>query len=115
MRRWRWYRDGRIAGNSSQAETLEEFGYAVGSLNFIGKFYVTPGGSSERIFLFGAEIRSAGKVAEGGGMAAEDEDIRLVEFPLANLDRLLGEVEDAKTLVGLYWLKHHLQAASSDT
>jgi nudix-type nucleoside diphosphatase (YffH/AdpP family) len=94
---------------AAKRETLEEIGYAVENLEFIARFYVTPGGSSERIFLYYAEVGSADKIAAGGGVASEGEDIELIEFPMADLDRLLREVEDAKTLVGLYWLQKRNQ------
>jgi hypothetical protein len=43
---------------------------------------VSPGGSSERIHLSHVEVRDADKVAQGGGVAAENEDICVVEWTL---------------------------------
>ena len=88
-------------------ELLEETGYRTTQAEPVATFYVTPGGSSERIALWYAEVRSSDKVQPGGGVAAEHEDIRLVEVPLDGLDALVdsGEIADAKTLVGLMWLQ----------
>ena len=37
-------------------EILEETGYQVRELKYIGKFYLSPGGSSERLFLYYGEV-----------------------------------------------------------
>ena len=94
-------------------EVLEEVGYEIGTLEPIATFYVSPGGSSERVFLHYAEVTDAGKVGDGGGVGAEGEDIRTVELTLEELDRLLatGSIQDAKTLVGLQWLQQRLDPA----
>ena len=91
-------------------EILEETGYEVDRLERIICFYPTPGITSERIVLYYAETRGAAPVAAGGGLAAEHEDIQVVELPLAEafaqLDR--GEITDGKTLIGLMWLRERL-------
>jgi nudix-type nucleoside diphosphatase (YffH/AdpP family) len=94
-------------------EVLEELGYQVGTVEPIACFYVSPGGSSERILLYYAEVSSAGRVGPGGGVASEDEDIEVVEVPVSELERLLttGELQDAKTLIGLQWLRARLEKA----
>ena len=48
-------------------EILEETGYVVEELAFISMFYLSPGGSSERIHLYCAEVDAAARRAEGGG------------------------------------------------
>jgi nudix-type nucleoside diphosphatase (YffH/AdpP family) len=104
---------GETAEAAIRREVLEEVGYEVERLEPIAEFYVTPGGSSERILLYYAEVTDAGKVADGGGVASEDEDIRTVELSLADVERLLatGGLQDAKTLVGVQWLQNRLQRA----
>jgi nudix-type nucleoside diphosphatase (YffH/AdpP family) len=91
-------------------EILEETGYRVEQLVHISDFYLSPGGSSERIFLFCAEISGAGPQEKGGGLAVENEDIRLLELStveaFGQLDR--GEIRDAKTIVALMWLRGRL-------
>ena len=105
------------AGESPESavrrEVLEEAGYEIEALESIATVYVSPGGSSERVFLYYAEVTTADKVAEGGGVKSEGEDIRTVALPLAELDAFLavGSVQDAKTLVGLQWLQRRLGPA----
>jgi nudix-type nucleoside diphosphatase (YffH/AdpP family) len=49
-------------------EVLEEAGYRIaeGSIEPIGAFYVSPGGSSERVFLYYVQVRDADRVEAGG-------------------------------------------------
>lgn len=89
----------------ARRELVEEIGYGVNTLIPVAEFFVSPGGCSERIFLFYAEVNSGQKIADGGGVAGEHENIRLEKIPvprlLTMLDRL--EINDAKTLIGLQW------------
>jgi nudix-type nucleoside diphosphatase (YffH/AdpP family) len=86
-------------------EILEEIGYQVRDMEYIATFYLSPGGSSERIFLYYAEVGESDRVEAGGGAAGEHEDIRLVEYSKSEIDAALdrGEIEDAKTLVAVQW------------
>ncbi|GLV54931.1 ADP-ribose diphosphatase [Dictyobacter sp. S3.2.2.5] len=95
-------------------EIHEEIGYQVHELTPIATFYVSPGGSSERIFLFYAEVTSADRVSNGGGLATEHEDIELIEVSFDELWDVLkrGEIRDAKTLIAVQWLQHKWQTSS---
>jgi ADP-ribose pyrophosphatase len=88
-------------------ELIEEIGYKVEALEHIGDFYVSPGGSTEKIFLYYAEVRNIDKVAKGGGVKQENEDIRNLEYPWEKILRMLdnNEFNDAKTIIALMWLK----------
>ncbi len=92
----------------ARRELLEEAGYRARELEFVGSFYLTPGGSSERIFLFFAEVEDVDRVDRGGGLEVEGEDIEVVEIEEAEIWRALdaGEIVDAKTLVGLLRYRH---------
>ena len=88
-------------------ELEEEIGYRVTSLQHVSTFYLSPGGLSERIFLFYARVSTTQRVSVGGGLAAEGENIRVVTLPVQEaLHRLQsGRILDAKTIIGLQWLK----------
>ena len=96
---------GRDAVSVARAELLEEAGYAVGDLELIGTFYVSPGGTSERIYLYLAHAHR--KIGSGGGLTDEHEDIQVVEIPLDDAMKMVetGEICDAKTIIGLQCLK----------
>jgi ADP-ribose pyrophosphatase len=91
---------------SIRREIREEIGYEAKELTHIATFYVSPGGTSERIILFYGEVGDADRVSAGGGLASEHEDIQLVELTLPDLWRALenGDIVDAKTLVAAQWL-----------
>jgi ADP-ribose pyrophosphatase len=88
-------------------ELEEEIGYRSSGLHLIATFYVSPGGTSERIHLYYIMVNDSDKVTDGGGLEHEGEDIRLVELPVAEIFRRMdhGEINDAKTLIGLQWLR----------
>ena len=88
-------------------ELLEEVGYQVESLVSVMTFYLSPGASSERLFLYYGSVQAMSKVARGGGNPGEGEDIRTVVVPLDTaLDKIAsGAIVDAKTIVGLQWIK----------
>lgn len=98
--------EGESPEDCIRREILEEVGYEVTDIGRIATFYVSPGGSSERIHLFSAQVDSGVRAGAGGGLASEQEDVELVVVPFADLPGLLanGEVVDAKTIIGLSWL-----------
>ncbi|OBX22174.1 MULTISPECIES: NUDIX domain-containing protein [Bizionia] len=109
---------GSLEGNEDpeqrvKMEVEEEIGYQVNGLDFISSFFVSPGGSSERIFLYYAEVNSSDKVFKGGGMIAEKEDIQLVKMPVNDVHILFknNQVRDAKTIIGIQWFlgKHRIK------
>ena len=83
-------------------EILEETGHEVCNLQHVSTFYLTPGGSSERIFIYYGEVAADDRCEPGGGLADENEDIEVVEIAV---DR--GEIVDAKTLIALMWFRNH--------
>ena len=97
--------EGRDAVSVARAELLEEAGYEVADLELISRFYVSPGGTSERIYLYlGLAHR---KIGSGGGLVGEHEDIQVVEIPLDEAMKMVetGEICDAKTIIALQWLR----------
>ena len=89
-------------------ETLEETGYQIKSPELICKFFSSPGGSSERVFLYFAQVSEVAKPSKGGGIG--DEDIRVVQITVDELfDRLAKrQIEDAKLVIAAYWLQARL-------
>ncbi len=95
------------AVQTANHELLEEAGYEVdGEWNYIAAFYPSPGGTSERIHLYWAEIDRRRKSGEGGGLIEEGENVQVVELPLSRAMEMLrnGEIRDAKTIIALQHL-----------
>lgn len=88
-------------------ELMEEIGYHVASFRKVASFFVSPGGTSERIHLYYAAISPKDKIARGGGLASEGEDVRMVTLGVqeALYKISTGEIMDAKTIIGLQWLQ----------
>ena len=82
-------------------EAMEETGYQIKNVKLLARIFSSPGGISERVYIFYAEV--AGRENAGGGLASEDEDIRVMELPVGKVYAMLrrGELEDAKTVIGL--------------
>jgi len=112
---------GVIDGEEAAEETIrreieEEIGYKVaGDLIHIATFYVSPGASSELVALYYAEVSNADHDGKGGGLASENEDIKLEEWSPVTLWQALenGAIRDAKTLVAVLWLQKRLTSLHS--
>ncbi|MDQ6990746.1 MAG: NUDIX domain-containing protein [Mariprofundaceae bacterium] len=68
--------DGEDAETAGRRECLEEVGYQPTSMTYLGKYYSTPGGSSEHITVYLGFIDKSKPIHDGGGVADEHEDIR---------------------------------------
>jgi ADP-ribose pyrophosphatase len=92
---------------SIKREIREEIGYEANELTHIATFYVSPGGTCERVLLYYGEVGEADRVSAGGGLASEQEDLQLVELTLPDLWQALenGDIVDAKTLIAAQWFR----------
>lgn len=92
--------DGDDSAATARREALEEAGLRLGPLEPVADAWSSPGISTERVSLFLAPYRSADRVAEGGGLADEHEEIEIVEMPLSDVAALAdgGGLRDLKTL-----------------
>ncbi len=92
---------------SIRRELIEEIGYNVKELKLIHTFYPSPGGSSEKIYLFYAPVSETSRVSKGGGISSSGEYIRVIDLPIEEAIRKADHLEiiDAKTIIGLQWLK----------
>jgi nudix-type nucleoside diphosphatase (YffH/AdpP family) len=90
-------------------EAMEETGYRISAPRPIGTFFASPGGTSERVFLYFAEVVAADRTGPGGGIPGE-EDIALIRLSIDELFCRLesNQIEDAKLAIAAYWLKDHL-------
>jgi ADP-ribose pyrophosphatase len=88
-------------------EVEEEVGYRIDRLQFITEGYVSPGGTTEMISIYFAEVSQ--KTGSGGGLATEDEEIEIVELTRAEM--LAFSFKDFKTIIAVMWTRHnhHLQ------
>jgi GDP-mannose pyrophosphatase NudK len=93
-------------------EAFEELGVIVRNVTHINDCFCSPGAFSEKISLFIADYSPEDRVAAGGGLASEHEDIEVIEVPLVNAYEMVatGDIVDAKTII---LLQHAMLAARS--
>jgi 8-oxo-dGTP pyrophosphatase MutT (NUDIX family) len=97
--------EGEAPLETGKRELAEEIGKQAEHWEPLGSFYTSPGFADEEVFLFLATGIS--DVAERGA-AAEDERIDIEVRPLTDLDAILAETKDSKTLIGLHELRRRL-------
>jgi ADP-ribose pyrophosphatase len=90
---------------AARRELEEETGYRASRWRALASFWTAPGFATERMHLFLAtDLRLADP--EGRRRPEEDERLHLVRLPWREAVALAeaGEIRDAKSLVGLFWL-----------
>ncbi|MBE7183019.1 MAG: NUDIX hydrolase [Methylobacterium mesophilicum] len=87
------------AAACARREALEEAGLRLDALEPLGAFWPMPGTATERIHLFLAPYGAADRIAEGGGLADENEAIELSEMGFAEAFAAAdaGRIADLKT------------------
>ena len=87
-----------------KAEVEEETGFRVSSVQKVFEAYMSPGSVTEKLYFYIAEYDAADKTGAGGVIAAEGEDIEVLEWPLASALAAIesGLIVDGKTIMLLY-------------
>jgi len=101
---------GEPSEDAVKREAIEEVGYKLRNIEKVATFYTSPGYTTERMFVYYAEVTNADKVAEGGGMEEENEYIETVAFTLDELNNAIqnDKLNDSKTIIAAnYLLKKH--------
>lgn len=93
--------DGDDPMTTAKKEAEEESGYRVEEIQPAMSAFSTPGSVTEKLFLFIAEYDASSRISSGGGLAAEGEDIEVLELDIdAALGMIeTGEIADAKTIM----------------
>jgi GDP-mannose pyrophosphatase NudK len=86
-------------------ETEEETGFKVTHVEKIFEAYMSPGSVTEILYFFVAEYTKEMKVADGGGLSEEEENIEVLEMPFSEATAMIktGEIKDAKTIMLLQY------------
>jgi nudix-type nucleoside diphosphatase (YffH/AdpP family) len=93
--------DGGEPAEVARREAMEEAGLRLDGLEPVGRAWSAPGITTERVSLFLARYATADRVAEGGGLAEEHEEIEVLEIGIDALAGMLErqEIDDMKTLI----------------
>ncbi len=95
--------EGEAPLDAAKRELAEEIGKGARTWQHITSFYTSPGFTDEECHLFMATNLYAEEAD-----ADENERIEIVEVPLSDLDSVIRDCRDSKTLVGLLWLRASL-------
>lgn len=91
-------------------EVEEETGYQVQAIQKVFEAYMSPGSVTEKLYFYVAEYQPKDKLAAGGGLEIEGEDIEVLELPFKQALEMMktGEIQDAKTIILLQHAALHL-------
>jgi GDP-mannose pyrophosphatase NudK len=99
--------EGEAPEKTMLREIKEETGYEIGDVQKLYEAYSSAGAFTELIHFYVAPYRKEQKVAEGGGLEEEGEEIKVMEVPFEQAFRMIetGEIKDAKTILLLLHAK----------
>ncbi|KQT31465.1 GDP-mannose pyrophosphatase [Chryseobacterium sp. Leaf405] len=88
-------------------ETEEETGYKISKVEKIFEAYMSPGSVTEILHFFIAEYSKEMKIADGGGLDEEGENIEVLELLFNDALEMIdsGEIKDAKTIMLLQYIR----------
>ena len=95
--------EGESPLDTAQRELAEEIGKGARTWQHLTSFYTSPGFADEECHLF-----MATNLYDREADADENERIEVVVVPLPELDSVIRDCRDSKTLVGLLWLRAFL-------
>jgi ADP-ribose pyrophosphatase len=82
----------------AKRELEEETGYRANSIREISGFYTAPGFCSEKVYVYLAkELEFIGARLDDG------EFLEVEKYKLSEVEELLGQLEDAKSIIGLLY------------
>jgi 8-oxo-dGTP pyrophosphatase MutT (NUDIX family) len=90
--------------DTAKRELAEEIGKGARSWEHLTSFYTSPGFADEECHVF-----LATELYDEPAEVDECERIEIVEAPLADLDDVIADCRDSKTLVGLLWFRAYLR------
>jgi 8-oxo-dGTP pyrophosphatase MutT (NUDIX family) len=92
--------EGESPLDTAQRELAEEIGKGARTWQHLTSFYTSPGFTDEECHVF-----IATNLYDERAEVEENERIEIVEVPLSELDHVIRDCRDSKTLVGLLWLR----------
>ncbi|HVD87157.1 MAG TPA: NUDIX hydrolase [Solirubrobacterales bacterium] len=100
-------REGESELECARRELAEEAELQAENWSLLHVVYPSPGFLTERVTIF-----EATGLSPASGERDEDEAIKIVRLPLAELDAALPQIRDASTVIALLYLRQRSGAAS---
>ena len=92
---------------TAKRELAEEIGKGAREWRYLTTCYASPGFSDEEFHLY-----LATDLYDAAAEAEENERIEIRQVPLARLDEAISSCRDAKSLIGLLWLRAYGDAGA---
>jgi ADP-ribose pyrophosphatase len=100
---------GETPQETARREAAEEAGLARGDLQFVARYYPSPGGISQVLYSYVGLADLPDEAARLGGHVDEGEDIlgHVIGFDAAMALMEAGDLVNAPTIISLQWLSAH--------
>ena len=92
--------EGETPLECGKRELKEEVGLTAENWRELKRFYTSPGFADEEVWIF-----EATGLTQGDPDPGEGEDIEIIKASLADLDSVIEQCADSKTLIGLLMLR----------
>ena len=92
--------EGETPLDTAKRELAEEIGKGAKTWRHLTTYYSSAGFTDEEVHVY-----LATDLYDEQAEAGENERIEVHEIPLADLDETIERIKDAKTLIGLLWIK----------
>ena len=88
-------------------ETEEEVGYKISKVKRVSTVFLSPGIVNEKVHLFVGQYSDENKTKNGGGVAAENEEIEVLETDFSKALQMIEneEIIDARTIMLLQYIQ----------
>ncbi|MDQ2975018.1 MAG: NUDIX hydrolase [Acidobacteriota bacterium] len=96
---------GEVPEEGAARELEEELGFVAGRLEKLSEFFVSPGFCEEKMWIY-----LATELTETEQRLEEDEIVQVVRIPFSQALTMIstGEIEDAKTIIGVMLAAPHV-------
>jgi ADP-ribose pyrophosphatase len=100
--------EGETPEGVARREAIEEANLELGELEKICEYLVSPGGTTEKVYLYCARVSVQG-VGGVHGLAEESEDIKVHTVPFSEAFKLVetGVINNAPAIMAMQWLALH--------
>jgi ADP-ribose pyrophosphatase len=104
--------DGERPEAGAERELQEELGLIAGRMEKLSEFFVSPGFCEEKMWVY-----LATELVQGPQRLEEDEVIEVMRLPISEALEMItsGEIQDAKTIIGLMLAAPRLGSAFLET
>lgn len=98
--------DGQHPTECIKREVEEETGFRLTDVRKVFEAFMSPGSVTEILHFFVAEYEDSQKVAEGGGVEEDGEEIEVIVVTLSVAMAMIGkgEIQDGKTIMLIQYL-----------